>query len=249
MSKIYKALARAEKENGSRLPAPDRAFGAPSLLLPEEPAVELPEHLDEYEKLKVMLSLETGRSECRCVMLVSALPGEGVSTVTLGLASTMAAAARQGVLAVDLAASGPALTSRLGLYPRCGLSEVLAKEAGRSEAIVESPIPRLFVLGRGRALLDLSYPASLALLEDLLKALRSDFDYLIIDGGALKTSPDSLLVASRADAVVLVVQAERTGTETVREASERLRLAGANLPGVVLNRRREYLPRFLSRRI
>jgi hypothetical protein len=46
-----------------------------------------------------------------------------------------------------------------------------------------------------------------------------------------------------------VVQAERTGSETVRESSNQLRMAGANLLGAVLNRRRDYLPGFLSRRL
>jgi Mrp family chromosome partitioning ATPase len=79
--------------------------------------------------------------------------------------------------------------------------------------------------------------------------MRSDFDHLIFDGGSLATSPDSLLVASKVDGVILIVQAERTDPETVREASNQLRAAGANLLGVVLNRRRDYLPGFLARRL
>jgi capsular exopolysaccharide synthesis family protein len=215
----------------------------------EDPHLEVPERREEYEKLKVMLTLEAARSELKSVMLVSALAGEGVSTVSLGLAATMAEVARQGVLVMDLNSANAALAGRLGLRPTVGLGELLAKDATRTEAIVESQIPHLFVLGRGKASADLSQPSSLALFEELVRGMRSDFDHLIIDGGSLATSSDSLLVASKVDGVILVVQAERAGAETVREASNQLRMAGANVLGAVLNRRRQYLPNFIARKL
>jgi len=258
VSKIYKALARAEAERGSK--APEKVVRPPDILAPEPVSYrvapgsghghpEVPEHREEYEKLKVMLTLEAARSDLRSVLLVSALAGEGVSTVTLGLAATMAEVARQGVLVIDLNSANPTLADRHDVRMPVGLGELLAKDATRADAVAESDIPHLFVLGRGRASADLSQPASLALFDELVRGMRSDFDHLLIDGGALATSPDSLLVASKVDGVMLVVQAERTSAEVVRDASHQLRTAGANLLGVVLNRRRDYLPGFLSRRL
>ena len=140
MSKIYKALQRAEAEREgeprSRQPRPADIL-APARDAHRAPAhVEIPEHREEYEKLKVMLTLEAARSELRSVMLVSALPGEGVSTVTLGLAATMAEVSRQGVLLIDLNSANPVLTDRLGVEPTVGLGELLAKDATRAESIV-----------------------------------------------------------------------------------------------------------------
>lgn len=247
MSKIYKALNRAEAERGSE---PLESFRASNVLAPESngaPPVDLPERREEYEKLKVMLTLEASRSEFQSLMIVSALAGEGVSTVTLGLASTMAEGSRQGVLVIDLNSTSPDLAGRLGVVPRYGLGELLAKETMPSEAIVGTPIPRLFALGQGKRRIDFSRPASLTLFEELLRSLRSGFDFVLLDGGALETCPDSLLVSSRVDGVALIVQAERTGPDTVREASIQLRAASANVLGVVLNRRREYLPNFMAR--
>lgn len=254
MSKIYKALARAEAEREAKPlePTGRRTSGGilvPEPILAEERHVDVPERREEYEKLKVMLTLEAARSELKSVMLVSALAREGVSTVTLGLASALADVSRQGVLVVDLNAAHPVLADRLDLDPELGLGELLAKDATRADAVVESPIPRLFLLGRGHAKADLSQPTSLALFEELVRTLRADFDHVLIDGGALSDSSDSLLVASKVDGIILVVQAERTGSDAVREASNQLRLAGANLLGVVLNRRREYLPAFLARKL
>jgi Mrp family chromosome partitioning ATPase len=182
-------------------------------------------------------------------MLVSALSGEGVTTVALGLAATMAEVARQGVLLVDLNPARPALDERLSVRPGQGLGEVLVKEVAARDAIVATAVPRLSVLAAGRLPMDFSQSDTLAQLDDMVKGLRTDFDFVIVDAGSLETAPDSLLVASRMDGVVLVVQAERTGADAVREASADLRAAGARLLGAVLNRRRNYLPGFLSRRI
>ena len=254
MSKIYKALARAEAERGASGP-PTKGNRSAEILVPRADShhtsghVDLPERREEYEKLKVMLTLEASRSELRSVLLVSALPGEGVSTVTLGLAASMAEAARQGILVIDLNSANPVLADRLGLRADIGLGDLLAKDAAAADAIVESEVSRLFLLGRGRASVDLSQPSSLALFDELIRGIRSDFDHILFDGGSLATSPDSLLVASKVDGVILVVQAERTGSETIRDASNQLRMAGANVLGVVLNRRRDYLPGFLARRL
>jgi capsular exopolysaccharide synthesis family protein len=248
VSKIYRALERAESERtGDRSVNPRSSA---SVLEPEaEHHVPLPGRREEYEKLKVMLTLEAKRNELRSVMLISALAGEGVTTVALGLAGTMAEVARHGVLVVDLNPANPALDEHLGVHPERGLAEVLTKEVAVQDAIVATPIPRLSVLAAGHLPTDFSQADTLAQLEEMVKGLRTDFDFVIVDGGSLETTPDNLLAASRMDGVVLVVQAERTGADTVREASGDLRAAGARLLGAVLNRRRDYLPGFLSRRI
>lgn len=245
MSKIFKALERAESERrGETL----KDSNLSSVFEPG-PAIDLPGHRQEYEKLKVMLTLAASRSDLRTIMLVSALPGEGVSTVTHGLAAAIAEGAHQGVLLVDLSSSQSGLARRLGLSPQCGLAELLTKEASRGEAIMASTFPHLFFLGRGSAMVDLALPHWLDLFVELLADLRSVFDYLLFDGGSSQTSPDSYIVASRLDGVVIVVRSEQTGMEVVRETSDHLRKAGANLLGVVLNRHHQYVPTFISQRL
>lgn len=248
MSKIYRALERAESERSG--PRPTNADASADVLETEaEHHLDVPGRREEYDKLKVMLTLEAKRNELRSVMLVSALAREGVTTVALGLAQTMAEVARQGVVVIDMNSANPVLDERLGVRPRYGLGEVLAKEVALRDAVVQTSIPRLSVLASGRRAVDFSQPDTLAQLEGVLKDLHADYDFAIIDAGSLDSAPDSLLVASRIDGVVLVVQAERTGADTVREASGDLRGAGARLLGAVLNRRRDYLPGFLSRRM
>lgn len=246
MSRIFKAIERAEAE---RRPIVREPFVATDVLSPPPSGdLDLPTPSEEYERLKVMLALAASQSGLRSVMLVSALPREGVSTVTLGLGVALATAAPRGVLVTDIRPSWPVLARRLGVAPLHGAGDVLAKRVPVDRAIVATPVGRLSFLGGGLASCDPAHERTLTALGELFGALRASFDHLLLDGGALAQSPTALLLGRLVDGVVLVVQAEHTGEEAVREAAGQLRKAGVNLLGAVLNRRHEYLPRALARR-
>ncbi len=244
MSTIFKALERSEASLRST------TAGGPQLssVVPP-PAPRIPVQTEEYERLKVMLTLQAARSALKRVLLVSAVPGEGVSTATIGLATALAASAAQGVLVAETHAGPPALAARLGASVRHGLGELLTKTATREDAIVATPTARLWLLGRGATATDFSQPRSLALLDDLLSGLVLDYDFCLLDGGSIEECPQTALVAARSDGVLLVVEAERTSAARVKEARRILQQAGAPLLGVVLNRRRDYLPEIIKRRL
>ena len=80
-----------------------------------------------------------------------------------------------------------------------------------------------------------------------VQALRIVFDYVLIDCPALSVSDEAALLASSVDGVVLVVQAERTRHEQIRRATQTLELANGKMLGLVLNKRRYQLPRWLDK--
>ena len=80
-----------------------------------------------------------------------------------------------------------------------------------------------------------------------VQALRIVFDYVLIDCPALSVSDEAALLASSVDGVVLVVQAERTRHEQIRHAAQTLEMANGKMLGLVLNKRRYQLPRWLDR--
>lgn len=243
MSRMFRALERAESE--ARRTSDLRS----SRITEAVPDLDLPELTGEYERLRVMLTLAANGPDLKTIMFTSALTGEGVSTVTLGFACMAVQTVTQGVLVIDAHPARPDLAARLGVVANGGLAELLDKEITQADAIVRTPVQRLLFMGPGRKLVDLSRARARDHAEELLADLRAAFDYVVVDGGALRDSSDTLLLASRMDAVVLVVRAERTGIEAAQTATVQLRRAGANLVGTILNRRREYLPGFLARRL
>lgn len=249
MSRIFKALERAEQERKG-----DRRDVFSTLLPPPPTTVDdrrpaPPAITEEFERFKVMFSLAAVNAGVSSAMLISTRSGEGISTVTLGLGAALAAGAARGVLLIDLPGSRHGVADRLRLPPRPGLAEVLRGEIPWSEAVVASPTPRLFVLLRGAAPADFGQARWLELMDELLADVRSSFDYVLLEAGAVRTSPESLLIARHVDGVILVVEPGRTTVEAAQETTTQLRNAGAKLLGVLLNRRRTYVPRFLARRL
>lgn len=80
-----------------------------------------------------------------------------------------------------------------------------------------------------------------------VQALRLAFDYVLIDCPALSVSDEAALLASSADGVVLVVEAERTRRAEIQAATRTLEMANAKILGMVLNKQRFSVPRWISK--
>jgi hypothetical protein len=86
-------------------------------------------------------------------------------------------------------------------------------------------------------------------MHELLQHLRHHYDFVIIDAAAATASSNGFALARHVDGVILVVEAEYTRWPVVQNFKDRLVGSGVNILGVVLNKRRYYIPSFLYKRI
>jgi Mrp family chromosome partitioning ATPase len=84
-------------------------------------------------------------------------------------------------------------------------------------------------------------------ISKLLTDLRERFDFVIIDGAPLDGYSESFFLASKVDGVILVVESERTTKQVVKKIKKELEWGPVNLLGIVLNKKKNYLPSFLDR--
>jgi Mrp family chromosome partitioning ATPase len=92
-----------------------------------------------------------------------------------------------------------------------------------------------------------THPAQLGLKKffDLMPNLKaSDFDYIIFDMPPLSQTSPTLGMAGFMDKILLVVEAEKNGRETVKRGYDAL-LAGRDNVSVVFNKARSYTPEWL----
>jgi Mrp family chromosome partitioning ATPase len=82
----------------------------------------------------------------------------------------------------------------------------------------------------------------------LEEALRS-YDTIIIDAPPIISAPEAAPMTAFADGVVLVVQAGKTKREVVARAMGSIANFKGRIIGVVLNRKRYYIPGFIYKRI
>ena len=87
------------------------------------------------------------------------------------------------------------------------------------------------------------------LFERFITKMREQYDYVIFDAPPITMFAEARIIASKVDGVVLVVQASKTRKHTALTAKKYLKDAGAFIIGVVLNKRKYYIPNFIYKLI
>jgi Mrp family chromosome partitioning ATPase len=220
---------------GSAMPA-QAAVALPVRSAPLADLPDLPEDVvREMVTLRMHLESALQSQQTRVVILLSALRGEGTSTVAMQFASTLARDERLRVLLADMNARRPAL------------DPVRMRSLPHADAVGSS--------GGGIDLLPVSaeqldtglVPPAAA--RDIVDSLNGQYDWIIFDGPPVLESPDAAALAAVADGAVIIIQAGRAKRPVLNRAVELLRKAGARPLGSVLNRRLMEIPEFIYRRI
>lgn len=83
--------------------------------------------------------------------------------------------------------------------------------------------------------------------DEFLEKARQQYDVIVLDCPPVYTGSGSTMLSSKADGVVMVVEAGRVRRQVISRAIELLEETGANVLGVVLNKRRYPIPQFVYR--
>ena len=165
--------------------------------------------------------------------------GEGASFVAAQLARSLAELGREVVLVdADLRASRMDAAYRRGLNGEelPGLRSFLLRRSAWDECLYHTDVPRADVLpadGRSRHPLPLlTAPA----FSELIFSLSGIYEYVIVDAPPVLESAETLALAPRADAALLVVGAGMGDAREIADAKEALEDADCPVLGVVLNR-------------
>lgn len=167
-------------------------------------------------------------------MITSAVPGEGKTTTAANLAVSYAHEGKK-VLLVDADLRKPSLHLMFGQPNLYGLTNLLTNERPDQEAIRESYIPNLSLVPSGTIPPNPAEILSSPRLDSLLEEWKRQFDIVIFDSPPTLAITDGLVVATRCDGVILVVQAGKVKLEQVRKAKMNLELVKSTILGVVLN--------------
>ncbi len=175
--------------------------------------------------------------------VTSALPGEGKSTLSVGLAGALARRPGRRILLVEADLRRPSISRALGLEPAPGLSEWLHGEGdflptrfitpGDFTLVVagELPLERPEVLGSSR-------------MEAVLRAARASFDLVLIDTMPLLPVADIAQIQDMIESFLVVVRSRMTPRDAVKKGLARLR--SDKIIGLALNDYREVLPSYTS---
>lgn len=157
------------------------------------------------------------------------------------------------VLLVDANVRHPVIHERLGLAREPGLTDALIEGSDWQEKVRNSTDFMMGPLGIERVLLtpELDFfdvltagtisanPSKIlhsARLGELIRCMREEYDYVLFDAAPILTAPDTTVLSSKLDGVVLFCQNEETSTSALERAKVLLDQARGVLLGVVLTK-------------
>lgn len=212
----------------------------PSLAGPRGPRAlrdqrrKLEEFVQSLDHLRVTLCSQ-GTDGKRCVLITSAVGGEGKTTLAAQLAGRCANAGLR-TLVVDADLRRPSLGELLEIPEGPGLVDILLGESTPEEAmVVVGNAGGFYLLPAGRVGHDPSRLLQGERLGQLVARLREAFDIVIIDAPPVLAVPDALLLGRWADGAVLAVRHDASRFPLVERANKRLGSIGIPVLGAVVN--------------
>ena len=170
----------------------------------------------------------------KTLLVTSAVPNEGKSTIASNLSITMALSGARTLL-IDSDLRRGALRETFGISSKIGFSEVLKQEVNWREVVVPTAYPNLFILPRGKTLSQPSEHLLRESTEALLREIYNEYDYIVIDSSPVLAADDTTSLAPKIDATLFVVRLAYTSARLTRKSLELLYHRQVNVPGVILN--------------
>jgi polysaccharide biosynthesis transport protein len=192
---------------------------------------------EAFRALRTALLLSRPDRPPQVILVSSALPREGKTTVAANLAVTLAQLGDKTILVdADLRKPGIGRLLNLGTGKYAGLSSYLAGVSTLDLVSVPHPaIPNLTAVPAGPLPPN---PADLLASHKLTEAiaeLRTKYKFIVIDSPPIMAASDAVILSVQADGVLLVVRSSETPKIAFTRTRELLTTVNCHLLGVVLN--------------
>lgn len=191
---------------------------------------------ESYKSLRTNLNFIAVSSECKTIIVTSAITEEGKSGIAINLATSLAESGKR-VILIDCDLRKPILHRylRLNTKRNQGLTGVLSGTTSLGEAIITSSEFGMHVLTSGAIPPNPAELLGSNKMRTLVQKLAEVYDYVIIDTPPVSVVTDAAVVGSYTDGALLVVRQGFANTETVQLAKRNLEATKVRIIGAVLN--------------
>lgn len=261
MGKTHEALERAEKKHQEKLPG--KFLESEKMvvtkrskqLLNKAVAFKEPKKIPEkmlpirFQEVKTRLITRFPKGLVKTILITSPARENGCSTAAANFALTLAQDCKLNVLLIDANLRHPSLHEVFDIEYNQGLPQLLMKDEDETSLFKKVGRGNLFVIPCGE---NRSGPMNLFesdRFSTTLENLRKKFDYIIFDAPPVNGCFDSIMIGRNVDGVILVIESGKTRKQVAIKAKQELEEAGAKIFGVILNRRKHYIPDWIYKRI
>lgn len=235
LDNTIKSTAEAEEVIGApvlgNIPAEKMAPGEKRrLTIVERPGSSAAEG---YRSLRNSIEFVNFEHDIKTVLITSAAPGEGKSTVAANLAASLAMAGSKVVL-VNCDFRRPTTDQFFDVNNQLGLSDVLAGRVPLAAGLQPTGDEKLWVMTPGKMPPNPSELLGSKTMTDLIATLKETYDWVIVDSPPLLAVADAAATARWTDGVLMVTRAGVSTHPAVANARNLLDKVGARILGAVV---------------
>lgn len=190
---------------------------------------------EAFRTLRTNIGFASVDRPLNTLMVTSASPNEGKSTIISNLGGVLAQSGRR-VLLVEGDLRRPTLHKKLGLKNKFGMSTLFVQPGINLDDVMQgTEFEGLSVLTSGELPPNPAELLGSAKMTEILEQASKHVELVLIDTPPVLAVTDATVMASRVDGVLLVVKAGVTKLGACKQSLEQLRFAGANVVGIVVN--------------
>ena len=198
----------------------------------------------KYAMKESLRALKTNIQFCgddiQTIVVTSAMPNEGKSTVTMDLARSLTESGKR-VLLIDTDMRKSVYVGRLRAVASdggeiYGLSHFLSGQKRLEDVLYGTEISGLFMVFAGP-----SVPNPTEILEknyfiELLKFAKEHFNYVLLDCAPIGAAIDAAVIAKHCDGAILVISQGMASSRMIQNVKKQLEVSGVRILGAVLNK-------------
>ena len=204
---------------------------------------------EELNRLCLKIKNDFSNQISKTILVLSCNEGEGTSTIAVNLSRIFSQEINSTTLLINANLRNYELDKVFKLKKMPGLTDLISNDIEFRDAIKKSAIENLYILNAGKRVSNPKTILDSRALGQYIEKFKKHYQFIIIDSAPIIPYSDSLIVASKVDIVLLIIEAEKTRWEVAQEAVKKLSAAGVEVFGIILNKKRYYIPNILYKRL
>ena len=247
MGKYLTALQKTEREHQKRIaeaPLPDESF---QMTHSEASYAELVPKRIGFLKTKLLHGYRA--DSIKTIMFTGTSHKCGTTTTAVSLGTMLAKEAGYKVLLVDANIRNPGLHSVFNTELNGGICELIGTNGDNTFDFKRVGPAELYFMPCGIVSAGSKRHFDSPKFESFLKLAREKFDFVILDTAPVGNYSDPQTICSKVDGVVMVITSGKTRRQVAQRVKKEVEDAGGTILGVVINRRKYYIPEWIYKRL
>lgn len=189
---------------------------------------------EAYRSLRTNIIFSLADDKCRIIGITSAYSHDGKSVNSINIAISFAQINKR-VLLIEGDLRLPAIADMLGILSTSGLSDVIVGEAPLKEALYVDKEHGIDVIPAGTKPPDATWILQSPKMDQLLKDLRQEYDYIIIDLPPALAVTDAMILANEIDGYLVIVRHNVAEINDILDLFAAIEVAKGRVIGVIYN--------------